>query len=277
MCLFEMIIKYHKKITEADEIQNGNQSTSDDVQNSNSAQQNTVDLTDTQKKLADLTARKQQLKTQYGTDIKTINDQITVIQQQRSDLDTSPTENDDQAAAKATKVVQLNSQLNDLANKKLLRKISYQNDVNNVEKQMVVLNQVLADNGQNVDTKYIDESKKERLIFSRKLYEAVTNRTDEMYAAITMAFDKIENLTYTPDKTQCKTFARNVIAFLNRIGWNKPGILDKFKTFIYGVLNASHISFSNNEKNEFVNNLIDIMKDNTLFSWVIGEYKEENK
>lgn len=269
-----MIIKHHKKITEADEIQNANQSTSDDVQQNNNAQQNTVDLTDTNKKLADLTAAKQQLKTKYSTDIKTFNDQITAIQQQLSTLNSTPSENDAQENTKKAQIVQFNIQLNDLANKKLLRKITYQNDVNNIEKQMTILNQTIASNGGSVDVKYVDESKKSRMIFSRKLYEAVTNRTDEMYAAITMAFDNIDHLTYTPDKTQCKTFARNVIAFLNRIGWNKPNILDKFKTFIYGVLNASHISFSNNEKNLFVDNLIEIMKDNALFSWVVEDNKE---
>ena len=269
MRLFYMIIKYHKKITEADEIQNGNQPTSDDVQQSDTPQQNTVDLTDTNKKLADFAARKQQLKTKYSTEIKTLNDQITAIQQQLSELNSATAENDVQAAANKQQIVQFNVQLNDLVNKKLAKKIAYQNDVNNIEKQMVILNQTVAENGGAVDVKYIDESKRERMIFSKKLYEAVTNRTDEMYAAITMAFNNIEHLTYTPDNTQCRTFARNVIAFLNRTGWNKPGILDKFKTFLFGLLNASHISFSNNEKSLFVDNLIEIMKDNALFSWVV--------
>jgi hypothetical protein len=89
-----------------------------------------------------------------------------------------------------------------------------------------------------------------------------------MYAAIKMAFDKIENLSYSPDNTQCKTFAKNIVAYLNKIGWESGENEKNFKAFMYGVLNASHISFSNAEKDKFVDNLMNIMKENTLFNWV---------
>ena len=94
---------------------------------------------------------------------------------------------------------------------------------------------------------------------------AVLNRTDEMYAEICMAFDNIDNLSYRPDNTKCRTFAKNIIAYLNKLGWESGGHEDEFKTFLFNILNASHISLAQSEKEKFVNNLIGLMKEKYTF------------
>jgi hypothetical protein len=83
-----------------------------------------------------------------------------------------------------------------------------------------------------------------------------------------MAFDNIDNLSYRPDNTKCRTFAKNIIAYLNKLGWESGGHEDEFKTFLFNILNASHISLAQSEKEKFVNNLIGLMKENTLFMWL---------
>ena len=269
-----MKVIFHEKITEADDIQNGNgesnasQDTNTNGNTETKADGENVDTTELDAKLVQLINKKTALKNQYTADIKVINDQITLIQKQKSTLDATKPENDEQAQTNKAKSIQMSVQLVDLANKKLTRKTTYNNDIKAIEQQMVAINQDLAQLGGNIDIKCIDESEKARIRFGRKLFEAVMNRTDEMYAAIKMAFDSIENLSYTPSDTQCRTFAKNTIAYLNRIGWESGENQKNFEVFMYGLLNASHLSFGNNEKKMFVENLVSIMKDNTLFSWV---------
>lgn len=268
-----------KKLQEADEIQNGDGSpnTSQET-NTNSTDQSrdqSVDITEPSKQLVDLINRKTKLKTQYDADIKVFNDQITLLQKQRSDLQAagsqnSGPQNSEQVKANKAKIIQTNIALNDLANKKFAKKTSYQQEVKNIEQRMIDLNKTIADNGGDVDVKCIDESMKRNIRFSKKLYESVLNKTDEMFAEICMAFDNVDNLSYRPDNTKCKTFAKNIISYLNKIGWGSGKHDGEFRTFLFNMLNASHISLSQSEKDKFINNLISLMKENTLFMWLFA-------
>jgi hypothetical protein len=263
-----------KKLQEADEIQNGDgesnasQETNINVVDQNQNQEQNTDTTELSQQLVAFVNRKTQLKTQYDADIKVLNDQITLLQKQRGDLQAADVQTDEQAQANKAKLIQTNIALNDLANKKLAKKTAYQQNVKNIEQQMILINKTIAENGGDVDVKCVDESLKAKIRFSKKLYEAVLNRTDEMYAEICMAFDNIDNLSYRPDNTKCRTFAKNIIAYLNKLGWESGGHEDEFKTFLFNILNASHISLAQSEKEKFVNNLIGLMKENTLFMWL---------
>ena len=262
----------NKKLQEADEIQNGDgESNASQETNTNTVDQTqdkNTDTTELSQQLVAFVNRKIQLKTQYDTDIKVLNDQITLLQKQRGDLQAADVQTDEQAQANKAKLIQTNIALNDLTNKKLTKKTTYQQNIKNIEQQMVLINKTIAENGGDVDVKCVDESYKSKIRFSKKLYEAVLNRTDEMYAEICLAFDSIENLSYRPENTKCRTFAKNIIAYLNKLGWESGGHENEFKTFLFNLINASHISLAQSEKEKFVNNLIGLMKENTLFMWL---------
>lgn len=262
----------NKKLQEADEIQNGdgesNASQDTNINTVDQTQNKNTDTTELSQQLVAFVNRKTQLKTQYDTDIKVLNDQITLLQKQRGDLQAADVQTDDQAQANKAKLIQTNIALNDLANKKLAKKTAYQQNIKNIEQQMVLINKTIAENGGDVDVKCVDESYRSKIRFSKKLYEAVLNRTDEMYAEICLAFDSIDNLSYRPENTKCRTFAKNIIAYLNKLGWESGGYENEFKTFLFNLINASHISLAQSEKEKFVNNLIDLMKENTLFKWI---------
>lgn len=272
-----MKIELHKKkIDEADEIQNGNgdSNASQDVNvRDDQSQERNTETSEINTQINMWTSRKSQLKTQYSADLKPINDQITLLQKQKSDLESDVPQNDEQAAAQRSKMININKQIIELVNRKLVRKTTYQNDVRNAEQNLVSLYRQQADNGGYVDPKCVDESAKAKYRFSRKLYEAVINRTEEMYGIISMAFDEIEGLSYRPEATKCKTYAKNIISFLNRFeSTGDDGML--FSDFVYSMLNNSHVSLSNTEKEKFVENLINAMKENPMFSWV---FKNENQ
>ena len=264
-----------KKINEDDDIQNGNgeSNASQDVNVNNTEKQSqNTDTSEVNTTIDNLMGEKMRLKTQYSQDLKTINDQIVLLQKQKTELDSEPTQNDEQAAAQRAKIIGINKNIIELVNRKLARKTTYQNDVRNIEQNLVGLYKQQADNGGEVDPKCVDESVRSKYRFSRKQYEAVINRTEEMYGVICMSFDQIDGLSYRPDATKCKTYAKNMIAFLNRMdAIDDEG--DAFSDFVYGMLNNSHVSLSNTEKERFVNNLINNMKENPMFSWVFKNEK----
>jgi hypothetical protein len=268
-----MKFNFIKKIEEADEVQNGNgdPNTSQEVNTNSDNQQNKdndSETTDLTQKLDGLMSMKAQYKAKYDAELKTINAQIILNQQQRANIQSTNIENDEQAQAVKGKLIKINSDINGLLKRKLEAKKAYQQNIKNVEDQILLNNAGLAENGGDVDPKSIDENYKRSLRFSRKLYEAVLNRTDEMYAMIKMSFGDIENLSFQPSSTNCRTFAKNIIAFLNKLGWGSGENEDKLRNFLYDLLDASHISLGRNEKDKFVENLTSAMNDNQLFKWI---------
>lgn len=116
-----------------------------------------------------------------------------------------------------------------------------------------------------------------RKCFGRKLYEASANRTDEMYTAISMAFDSIDGLSYTPNTTKRRTMARKLVEFINRNeSWSSDGEdhTDAFNDEVRRQINAGQMSLSQREKDKFVAALDEQLTDNLMFSWI---FKENNK
>ena len=184
--------------------------------------------------------------------------------------DTAQEVNPQQDEANKKEAENINAQIAELVNKKLQRKTQYQNDIKNIDNQIVAMQKKVADLGEEIDPNIIEtESVHTPLYrFGRNLFESVTNRTDEMFAIISLAFDDIESLSYRPSDTRCRTFAKNIIAFLNRNIWKTDDHGEEFNDFMRNLLNASHVSLSTREKEAFIEKLSDSMKDNAMFNWI---------
>lgn len=178
----------------------------------------------------------------------------------------------DSTAAVSAEDAQKDAQLQDLNTQivgKLEQKRAVQTEFENktrvLDQQINQLKQKVAQLGGDVKT---DES---IVMFGKKLYEAVTNKTDEMFALISLVFDSMENVSYRPDNTRCRTFAKNIIAYLNRGEFKSESVDRDLTDFLMNLLNKSQISLANKEKDTFVKKLIENMKESTLFSWIFEE------
>ena len=121
--------------------------------------------------------------------------------------DTAQEVNPQQDEANKKEAENINAQIAELVNKKLQRKTQYQNDIKNIDNQIVAMQKKVADLGEEIDPNIIEtESVHTPLYrFGRNLFESVTNRTDEMFAIISLAFDDIESLSYRPSDTDRKS------------------------------------------------------------------------
>lgn len=178
----------------------------------------------------------------------------------------------DSTAAVAAEDAQKDAQLQDL-NTQIVGKLEqeraaqteFENKIRVIDQQIIQLKQKVAQLGGEVKT---DESLKG---FGKRLYESVMNKTDEVFALISLAFNSMEDISYRPDNTRCKTFAKNIVAYLNRGEFKADSVDRDLTDFLMNLLNKSQISLSNKEKDTFVKKLIENMKDNTLFSWIFDE------
>ena len=170
-------------------------------------------------------------------------------------------------AQKDAQLQDLNTQIVGKLEQKRAVQTEYENKTRVLDQQINQLKQKVAQLGGDVKT---DESFKG---FGKKIYEAIINKTDEMFALISLVFNSMEDISYKPDNTRCRTFAKNIVAYLNR-GEFKAETVDKDLTdFLMKLLNNSQISLSNKEKDTFIKKLIENMKESTLFSWIFIDEK----
>ena len=207
-------------------------------------------------------------KTDYQAELKKVNDGMIILQKNISDLESVTPENDEQARINKQNIMRFNKLMADKLQVKLRLKQVYRQDINKIDQMILALEIAIADQGGRVDPNSIEESANIR--FSKKLYESVLNKTDEMFASICMAFDDMDNLSYRPDNTKCRTFAKNIIAFTNKLGSTLDDKEDMFRQFVRSLLNSSHISLGNNEKTKFIDKLCDVLRENTLFMWIFN-------
>lgn len=168
-------------------------------------------------------------------------------------------------AQKDAQLQDLNTQIVGKLEQKRAVQTEFENKMRVLDQQINQLKQKVAQLGGDVKT---DESV---VMFGKKLYEAVTNKTDEMFALISLVFDSMENVSYRPDNTRCRTFAKNIIAYLNRGEFKSESVDRDLTDFLMNLLNKSQISLANKEKDTFVKKLIENMKESTLFSWIFEE------
>lgn len=149
----------------------------------------------------------------------------------------------------------------------------YENKVRIIDQQENQLKKKIADLGGSIEN---NESMKG---FGKKLYEALANKTDEMFALISLVFESMmseDKISFTPSATRCMTFAKNIIAYINRGEFKQETAVKDFSDFLMNMLNASQVSFSNREKETFVNSFIDAMSENTVFSWIFNTETKNN-
>ncbi len=194
---------------------------------------------------------------------------IFVKYKKKVDEDTAAGQNQQNDSAndpqKEAQITSLRQEIVGKEEQKRAIQTDYENKVRIIDQQENQLKKKIADLGGSVEN---NESLKG---FGKKLYEAIANKTDEMFALISLVFESMVNedkLSFTPSTTRCMTFAKNIIAYINRGEFKQETAVKDFSDFLMNMLNASQVSFSNREKETFVNNLIDAMSDNTLFSWI---------
>lgn len=168
------------------------------------------------------------------------------------------------------KVSAINGQIAELINQRLQEKTAYQEKVKAIEAKIVQLQKQLADLGEAVDPSVIEESVRTPK-FSRMIFESVTNRTDEMYVALKTSFDEIEDLSYTPEDTKLKRFAKTIIGYINRSSFQSEDDKEQsFKDYVMTMLNNSHVSMTKKETQSFINILSNTLRENAMFSWIFA-------
>ena len=168
------------------------------------------------------------------------------------------------------KVSAINGQIAELINQRLQEKTAYQEKVKGIEAKIVQLQKQLADLGEAVDPSVIEESVRTPK-FSRMIFESVTNRTDEMYVALKTSFDEIEDLSYTPEDTKLKRFAKTIIGYINRSSFQSENDKEQsFKDYVMTMLNNSHVSMTKKDTQSLINILSHTLREKAMFSWIFA-------
>lgn len=180
------------------------------------------------------------------------------------------TSNELQNPATEQKASALNGQIAELINQKLREKTAYQDKIKAIETKIVALQKQLSDLGEEIDPTVIDESVKTPR-FSKMLFESVTNRTDEMYVILKNSFDSINDLSYTPEDTKLKRFAKTIIGYINRTSFqNESDKADSFIDYVMTMINNSHISMTKKESQMFIDSFVNNLKENVMFNWIFA-------
>lgn len=265
-----IVIKYRKKVDEDAETENGSNenpsSNGTDSTNAgtdkDSAKKQQVD-SKTEAEIAELknaiALKKEQLLTRkntYNTDIKTIT-------QQKNQLESQIARESDSDKIKMlnTKVVELEKQARD-------KETVYDNDKRMIDLQILQYKAKIAGLGGTID---FNESIKS---FGKKIYESLTNKTEEMFGLVSMVFDSMSSekkISYYPSRTNQMGFAKKIIAYINEGNFANGDAMTNFSDFLIDMLNRSQIPFFSREKTDFTNRLIGEMSQNEVFSWIFDD------
>lgn len=158
------------------------------------------------------------------------------------------------------KITVINNQIAELLNQRLQKKTQYQQEIKAIETKIVALEKQLADLGENVDASVIEESFKSP-VFRRKLYESAMNKHDAMFTSLKLAFDNVEDISYTPSDDRFHSFAKTLVGYINTYDFqDEDDKVGAFKDRVMNMLNKAHISLNNREKNLVVDSLMDVIK-----------------
>lgn len=194
---------------------------------------------------------------------KNVNEDDVNTAQQGSTAQQGAADANNQSDAK---IKSLSDQIIARQEQKRAAQTEYENRVRILDQQVNQLKKQIVDLGG--DIVKMESARESARGFGRRLYESVINKTDEMFAMISMIFDEADGISYRPDSTRCRTFAKNIIGYLNRNDFDKPDAEEKFSDFLMNLLNRSQVSFSNGEKERFIRSLLQKMKESALFSWI---------
>ena len=197
---------------------------------------------------------------------------IIVKYKKKVNEDDSPSSSQQPDNPNDARIREINSKIVQEQNKILQAEKTYQNIKATCNNNIIQLNNEKAKLGASVDANSV-KTESLKSDFKMGLFESTVNKTDELFGIICLSFDSIDGLSYRPSDTRCRTIARDIINNIYRKENKESMSEDVFKDYVYSRLNNSHISLSKKERDAFMENLLNGLKESVLFSWIFENNK----
>ena len=197
---------------------------------------------------------------------------IIVKYKKKVNEDDSPSSSQQPENPNDARIREINSKIVQEQNKIFQAEKTYQNIKATCNNNIIQLNNEKAKLGASVDANSV-KTESLKSDFKMGLFESTVNKTDELFGIICLSFDSIDGLSYRPSDTRCRTIARDIINNIYRKENKESMSEDVFKDYVYSRLNNSHISLSKKERDAFMENLLNGLKESVLFSWIFENNK----
>lgn len=197
---------------------------------------------------------------------------IIVKYKKKVNEDDSPSSSQQPENPNDARIREINSKIVQEQNKILQAEKTYQNIKATCNNNIIQLNNEKAKLGASVDANSV-KTESLKSDFKMGLFESTVNKTDELFGIICLSFDSIDGLSYRPSDTRCRTIARDIINNIYRKENKESMSEDAFKDYVYSRLNNSHVSLSKKERDAFMENLLNGLKESVLFSWIFENNK----
>lgn len=197
---------------------------------------------------------------------------IIVKYKKKVNEDDSPSSSQQPENPNDARIREINSKIVQEQNKIFQAEKTYQNIKATCNNNIIQLNNEKAKLGASVDANSV-KTESLRSDFKMGLFESTVNKTDELFGIICLSFDSIDGLSYRPSDTRCRTIARDIINNIYRKENKESMSEDAFKEYVYSRLNNSHVSLSRKERDAFMENLLNGLKESVLFSWIFENNK----
>ena len=197
---------------------------------------------------------------------------IIVKYKKKVNEDDSPSSSQQSENPNDVRIREINSKIVQEQNKILQAEKTYQNIKATCNNNIIQLNNEKAKLGASVDANSV-KTESLKSDFKMGLFESTVNKTDELFGIICLSFDSIDGLSYRPSDTRCRTIARDIINNIYRKENKESMSEDAFKEYVYSRLNNSHVSLSKKERDAFMENLLNGLKESVLFSWIFENNK----
>ncbi len=197
---------------------------------------------------------------------------IIVKYKKKVNEDDSPSSSQQSENPNDARIREINSKIVQEQNKILQAEKTYQNIKATCNNNIIQLNNEKAKLGASVDANSV-KTESLKSDFKMGLFESTVNKTDELFGIICLSFDSIDGLSYRPSDTRCRTIARDIINNIYRKENKESMSEDAFKDYVYSRLNNSHVSLSKKERDAFMENLLNGLKESVLFSWIFENNK----
>ena len=197
---------------------------------------------------------------------------IIVKYKKKVNEDDSPSSSQQPENPNDARIREINSKIVQEQNKILQAEKTYQNIKATCNNNIIQLNNEKAKLGASVDANSV-KTESLKSDFKMGLFESTVNKTDELFGIICLSFDSIDGLSYRPSDTRCRTIARDIINNIYRKENKESMSEDAFKDYVSSRLNNSHVSLSKKERDAFMENLLNGLKESVLFSWIFENNK----
>ena len=197
---------------------------------------------------------------------------IIVKYKKKVNEDDSPSSSQQPENPNDARIREINSKIVQEQNKIFQAEKTYQNIKATCNNNIIQLNNEKAKLGASVDANSV-KTESLKSDFKMGLFESTVNKTDELFGIICLSFDSIDGLSYRPSDTRCRTIARDIINNIYRKENKESMSEDAFKDYVSSRLNNSHVSLSKKERDAFMENLLNGLKESVLFSWIFENNK----